>query len=132
MVKLTPKIKFIAITINELLLVPILIFIAYYFVPDLLLFTIVASISGGVIFVFVKYRLVYDSLREGSYYLYNLEGTRCIVIDSVSSKAGKVRIGAEIWEARSEYTEIPRGTAAVIVSRDNLKVQVKPWVNDKN
>jgi membrane protein implicated in regulation of membrane protease activity len=132
MVKFTPKIKFVAITINELLLVPLLIAVAYYFIPELLPFTIVASITGGAIFVVVKYYLVYDSLKEGSYYLYNLEGARCKVIEQVTHDSGKVRVGAEIWDARSDYGEIPRGTEVVIVSRDNFKVRVKPWQSDQN
>jgi membrane protein implicated in regulation of membrane protease activity len=132
LVKLTPKIKFIAITIDELLLIPLLIALAYYFVPELLAFTIVASITGGALFVAIKYYLVYDSLKEGSYYLYNLEGTRCTVIEQVTHNSGKVKVGAEIWEARSEFGEIPRGTEAVIVSRENFKVRVKPWQSDQN
>lgn len=132
MVKLTPRIKFIAITIDELLLVPLLIVLAYYFVPDLLLFTIVASIIGAAIFVGIKYYLVYDSLKEGSYYLYDLAGTRCMVIELVTHNSGKVKVGAEIWDARSEYGEIPRGTEVVIVSRENFKVRVKPWQSDQN
>jgi len=132
LVKLTPRVKFIAITIDELLLVPLLIVLAYYFVPELLLFTIVVSIIGAAIFVGVKYRLVYDSLKEGSHYLYDLAGTRCMVIEQVTHNSGKVKVGAEIWDARSEYGEIPRGTAAVIVSRENFKVRVKPWQSDQN
>jgi membrane protein implicated in regulation of membrane protease activity len=132
MVKLTPKIKFIAITIDELLLVPLLIAIAYYLIPELLPFTIVTSIAGGSIFVVVKYYLVYDSLKEGTHYFYNLEGMRCKAIEHVTHDSGKVRVGAEIWDARSEYGEIPRGTEVVIVSRDNFEVRVKPWQSDQN
>ena len=132
MVKLTPKIKFIAITFDELLLIPLVIVLAYYFVPELLPFTIVVSIAGGAIFVFVKYKLVYDSLKEGSYYLYSLEGTRCTVIEQVTHTSGKVKVGAEIWEARSDFEEIPLGAEVVIVSRENFKVQVKPWKSDQN
>ena len=132
MVKLTPRIKFIAITIDELLLVPLLIAVAYYFIPELLPFTIVASISGAAIFVVIKYYLVYDSLKEGSFYFYNLEGTRCIVTELVTQNSGKVKVGAEIWDARSEYGEIPKGTEAIIVSREDFKVRVKPWQSDQN
>jgi membrane protein implicated in regulation of membrane protease activity len=130
MVKLTPKIKFIAITANELLLVPILILLAHYFVPELLSFTIVASISGAIIFVAVKYHLVYDSLQDGSYYLYDLAGTKCTVIEHVTQSSGKVKVGGEIWEARSEFGEISPGTKVVIVSRESFKVRVKPLQED--
>ncbi len=132
LVKLTPRIKFIAITIDELLLVPLLIVLAYYFVPELLPVTIVVSFIGAAIFVAIKYYLVYDSLKEGSYYLYDLAGTRCMVIEQVTHNSGKVKVGAEIWDARSEYEEIPRGTEVVIVSRENFKVRVKPWQSDQN
>jgi len=130
MVKLTRRLKFIAITIDELLLVPLFIVLAYYFVPQLLLFTIVASIVGAAIFVAVKYRLVYDSLKDGPYYQYDLEGTRCLVIETVTPNAGKIKVGAEIWEARTDFGEIAPGTEAVVLSREDFKVRVKPWQSD--
>jgi membrane protein implicated in regulation of membrane protease activity len=130
MVRLTPKIKFIAITIDELLLVPVLILLAYYFLPELLLFTIVASLIGAVLFVAAKYYLVYDSLQDGSYYLYDLAGTKCTVLEHVTHNSGKVKVGAEIWEARSASGEIPPGTEVVIVSRESFKVHVKPSQDD--
>jgi membrane protein implicated in regulation of membrane protease activity len=124
MVKLTPRMKFIVITINELMLVPVVILLVHYFIPELLPFTIVASISGAILFVGVKYYLVYDSLQDGSYYLYDLTGTKCKVIESVTANSGKVRVGAEIWEARSEFGEIPIGSEVVIISRENFKLTV--------
>lgn len=126
MVRFTPKTKFIVITIDELLLVPILILLAYYFLPELLSFTIVASIAGAAIFVAIKYYLVRDSLHDRSYYLYDLAGTKCTVLEHVTQSSGKVKVGAEIWEARSEFGEISPGTEVVIVSRESFKVRVKP------
>jgi membrane protein implicated in regulation of membrane protease activity len=131
-VKLSPRVKFILITVDELLLVPVLILGAYYFIPELLPFTIVVTILGAIVFVAVKYRLVYDSLKDGSYYLYELEGIKCKVIETVNSTSGKVKVGAEIWEARSDNGEIPTGTDVVVVSRENMKVYVKPWHSEIN
>ena len=127
MVKLSPKIKFIAITIDELLLVPVLIILAYYFVPDLLLFTIVVSILGATIFVAIKYQLVDDALQEGTYYLYDMQGLKCKAIENITPQSGKVKIGAEIWQARSHIGDILSGTEVVIVSREHMKVTVKPF-----
>jgi len=131
-VKLSPRSKFILITVDELLLVPLLIFLAYYFLPEILPFTIVATIVGAVIFVAVKYHLIYDSLKEGTYYLHEIEGTKCKVIETVTSSSGKVKIGAEIWDARSDNGEILAGTKAIIISRESLTVHVKPWHDDTN
>ncbi|MGY5873488.1 MAG: NfeD family protein [Candidatus Thorarchaeota archaeon] len=132
MVNLSQRAKFILITVDELLLVPLLIVLAYYLIPELVPFTIVATIVGAIVFVAAKYHLVYDSLKEGSYYLYGLEGTKCKVIETVSSTSGKVRIGAEIWDARSYKEEILSGTDVVIVSRENMRVEVKPWRSAEN
>ena len=132
MVKLSPRAKFVLITVDELLLVPLLIVLAYYFLPEILLFTIVATILGASVFVAVKYHLVYDSLKEGSYYLYDLQGTRCKVIETVTPTSGKVKVGAEIWDARSDNGEILIGTKAIIVSRESMKVHIKPWHGDTN
>ncbi|MHA1863386.1 MAG: NfeD family protein, partial [Candidatus Thorarchaeota archaeon] len=42
------------------------------------------------------------------------------------------KVGAEIWEARSDNGEILAGVEVVIVSRESLKVHVKPWHGDTN
>jgi membrane protein implicated in regulation of membrane protease activity len=132
MVKFSPRVKFILITVDELLLVPLLILGAYYFVPEILSFTIVATILGAIVFVAAKYHLVYDSLKEGTHYYYNLEGVRCKVIKTVTATAGKVKMGAEIWDARSDNGEILAGAEVVVVSRESMKVLVKPWYGDTN
>ncbi|MGY5879749.1 MAG: NfeD family protein [Candidatus Thorarchaeota archaeon] len=132
MVKFSARAKFILITVDELLLVPLLILVAYYFIPELLTFTIVMTIVGAIIFVAAKYHLVYDSLKEGTDYQYDLEGTRCKVIETVTPTAGKVKVGAVIWDARSDYGEILAGTQVVVVSRESMKVQVKPWNGETN
>jgi membrane protein implicated in regulation of membrane protease activity len=132
LVKLSPRIKFILITVDELLLVPLLILGAYYFIPELLPFTIVATILGAIVFVAAKYHLIYDSLKEGTDYQYDLEGTRCKVTETVTTTAGKVKVGAEIWDARSDNGEILPGTLVVVVSRDSMKVHVKPWLGETN
>lgn len=126
MVKLSPRIKFIAITIDELLLVPLLIVLAYYFVPELLLFTVVVSIVGAAFFVVIKYKLVYNALQDGSYYLYDMQGMRCKVIADINERSGKVKVGAEIWEARSNHGEISSGTEVVIIAREHMKLIVQP------
>jgi len=131
-VKLTPRAKFVLITVDELLLVPILILVSYYFIPEILTFTIVATIVGATIFVAAKYHLIYDSLKEGTHYFYDLDGTRCKVIETVTPTSGKVKVGAEIWEARSDNGEILAGVEVVIVSRESMKVHVKPWHGDTN
>lgn len=127
MVKLSPRIKFILVTVDELLLVPLLIMGAYYFLPELVPFTIVATIVGAILFVAAKYHLIYDSLKEGTDFQYDLPGTRCKVIETITATSGKVKVGAEIWDARCDNGEILKGTEVVIVSRERLKVQVKPW-----
>ena len=132
MVKLSQRVKFILITVDELLLVPLLILGSYYFLPELLSFTIVATILGAIVFVAAKYHLVYDSLKEGTDYVYDLPGTRCKVIETVTSTSGKVRVGAEIWDARSNNGEILVGTEVVVVSRESLMVHVKPWHGTAN
>ena len=132
MAKLSPRLKFILITVDELLLVPVLVLGAYYFIPELLTFTIVMTLVGATIFVAAKYHLVYDSLKDGTHYLYDLDGIRCKVIETVTNTTGKVKVGAEIWEARSDNGEILIGTEVVIVSRESMKVHVRPWHGETN
>ncbi|NHI83864.1 MAG: hypothetical protein EAX81_06155 [Candidatus Thorarchaeota archaeon] len=120
------KVKFIVITIDELILVPIAIVLVYYFIPDLVVYATIALIIGAAIFVAVKYYLVYPSLQDGSYMLYNLEGMMGKVIEPVTQRSGKIKVGAEIWDARCDEGEIPTGVDVKVVSRDHMRVRVIP------
>ncbi|MGQ4912649.1 MAG: NfeD family protein [Candidatus Thorarchaeota archaeon] len=124
--KFSPRVKFIAITVDELLLVPVVIALAYFFAPEILVPVTVLMIVGAAVFVAVKYRLIYDSLRDGPHPLHTVEGMRGIVIDDVSQVSGKIKVGAEIWDARCDGAEITKGVEVVILSLDGLKVRVRP------
>ncbi|MFQ5884396.1 MAG: NfeD family protein [Thermoplasmata archaeon] len=122
----SPRVKFIAITIDELLLVPLVIFIIYYLAPELTVPITVIMVIGAVVFVAGKYYLVYPSLLEGTYMSYELEGMVGTVVRTVTSTLGKIKVGAEIWDARSDTGEIPVGTKVKILSRDSMIVRVEP------
>ena len=121
----SPRIKFIAITVDELLLVPIVIAIVYYFAPEWTVPVAVIMVIGAAIFVAGKYYLVYDSLLEGSYMVYDLQGMTGKVIATVTSSSGKIKVGAEIWDARCKDGEIPIGTKVRIVARESMTVHVE-------
>jgi membrane protein implicated in regulation of membrane protease activity len=125
-VKFSPRIKFIAITIDELVLVPIAVIIVYFFARQILVPVILLLIVGSVLFVAAKYYLVYPSLQEGTHPIYKMEGTHAMVISRVTGKEGKIKVGAEIWDARCDGPPIEKGTEVVILSRESLKVRVKP------
>ncbi|MHA2378271.1 MAG: NfeD family protein [Candidatus Thorarchaeota archaeon] len=122
----SPRIKFIAITIDELLLVPLVIAIVYYFAPEWAVPVTVIMVIGAAVFVAGKYYLVYPSLLEGSYMLYDLEGMTGKVIDTVTSKSGKIKVRAEIWDARCESGEIPIGAMVRVLTRESMRVHVEP------
>ena len=48
------------------------------------------------------------------------------MIEEVTQISGKVRVGAEIWEARCDVGPISKGTVIVVVSRESMKVRVEP------
>lgn len=123
------KVKFIVITIDELILVPIAIALVYYFMPDLVVLASIALIIGAIVFVAVKYYLVYPSLQEGSYMLYDLQGMVGKVIEPVTQHTGKIKVGAEIWEARCDEGEIASGVEVKVVSRDRMQVRVVPMTH---
>ncbi|MFW9816779.1 MAG: NfeD family protein [Candidatus Thorarchaeota archaeon] len=126
MVDFSPRAKFIAITVDELILVPIAIIIVYYFKPEWLLPITVLLIIGAAIFVAGKYYLIYPSLLDTPQEFYELKGLKGTVIDTVTQTSGKIKVGAEIWDARCDIGEIEKGTQVVIVSRDFMKVRVEP------
>ncbi|MHA1949434.1 MAG: NfeD family protein [Candidatus Thorarchaeota archaeon] len=119
--------KFIAITVDELILVPIAILIVYYLKPEWLLPITVLLIIGAVIFVAGKYYIIYPSLLDTPNQFYELKGLKGTVIDTVTPVSGKIKVGAEIWDARCDVGEIDVGTEVVIVSRDMMRVSVEPF-----
>ena len=129
MVDFSPRAKFIAITVDELVLVPIALWIVYIFRPDWLLPATVLLIIGAAIFVAGKYYLVYPSLLDEARPYYELKVMKGVVIDSVTQVSGKIRVGAEIWDARCDVGEIKSGTEVIVVSRESMKVRVEPFTN---
>jgi membrane-bound ClpP family serine protease len=127
LVDFSPRAKFIAITVDELILVPIAIIIVYYFKPEWLLPITILLIIGAAIFVAGKYYLIYPSLQESSVEFYELKGLRCTVITTVTPTSGKIKIGAEIWDARCDVGEIEKGSEVVIVDHDRMRVRVEPY-----
>ncbi|MFX1483070.1 MAG: NfeD family protein [Promethearchaeota archaeon] len=127
MVDFSPRAKFVAITVDELILVPIAMFIVYYFKQEWFLPITVLLIIGAAIFVAGKYYLIYPSLLDSSQQFYELKGLRGKVIEEVTPVAGKIKVGAEIWQARCDVGEIASGTEVVIVSREQMRVRVEPY-----
>ena len=129
MVNFSPRAKFIAITVDELILVPIVMWIVYIFRPDWFLPATILLIIGAAIFVAGKYHLIYPSLLDEARPFYELQGMKGIVVDDVTQIGGKIRVGAEIWEARCDIGDIKSGTEVIIVSRESMKVRVEPYSN---
>lgn len=120
----SPKVKFIAITIDELVLVPLALVFVFYFLPEYFIPSIVIGIVGSAIFVAIKYWLVYPQLLDTSYAYYGLEGVNGIVNETVTPQGGKIKVGQEIWDARCDVGEIAPGTKVRIIARDSMLVRV--------
>ncbi len=118
--------KFIIITLDELALVPIAVVLAHFFAPEYTVLVAVVGIIIAAIFVPIKYYLVYPTLKQTeSHQIYNLVGMTAVVVSTVTSTSGKVRLGSEIWDAFcDEGTGFPTGSKVRIVSRENLKIHV--------
>jgi membrane protein implicated in regulation of membrane protease activity len=121
----SPISKFILITIDELILVPIALVLIAMFVPEYFLLALIIAIPGSIIFVAVKWYIVYPALQEGSYKLYDLKDMEGTVISTVTPNSGKIKVGQEIWDARCENDEIPKGTIVRVISRQSMKVKVE-------
>jgi len=127
MVDFSPRAKFIAITVDELILVPIAMWIVYVFRPDWFVPATILLIIGAALFVAAKYYIVYPSLLDESRPFYELQGMKGIVIEDVTQIGGKIRVGAEIWDARCDVGDIKSGTKVVVVSRESMQVRVEPY-----
>ncbi len=122
----SPKIKFLAITVDELVLVSLAIVLIYFFLPVFFVTSIILGVVGSVIFVAIKYYWIYPSLSDESYALYDLKGVYGTVMQPVSSQSGKIKVGQEIWDARYNYGVIEPGTKIQIISRESMIVTVEP------
>jgi membrane protein implicated in regulation of membrane protease activity len=120
------RMKFIAITVDELILVPIAIILVYYFLPDFFIFSIIIGIVGSAVFVAIKYYWIYPSLSDETYVLYEMKGVTGTVMEQVSAQAGKIKVGQEIWDARYNYGSLEPGTKVQVISRDSMMVTVEP------
>ncbi len=127
------RVKFIIITVDELILVPIAIVLAYLFIPDLLIPITIVVIIGAIIFVAVKYYLVYPTLKQtSSYELYEMIGIVGFAVEDVTSVSGKIRVGSELWDARSKTGDIiVKGSKAKVVSRTGMKLYVVSYDQDQ-
>jgi membrane protein implicated in regulation of membrane protease activity len=121
----SPRAKFFLITIDELVLIPIALALIWFFAPDYLAISIIVAFFGTIAFVTLKWYIVYPALQDGSYKLYDLKDMEGIVIATVTPKAGKIKVGQEIWEARCDDDEIPKGTTVRILTRESMRVKVR-------
>jgi len=122
----SPKLKFIAITVDELILLPLAWALIYFFLPDYFVLSVVVGIVGATIFVAIKYYFLYPVLQDGSYKLYDLQGVTGVVIETVTNNSGKIKVGQEIWNAVTEFGELLPGAEIKIESRDSFTVSVYP------
>ena len=129
MVDFSPRAKFIAITVDELILVPIAMWIVYTFKPDWFPLATILLIIGAAIFVVGKYYIVYPSLLDEARPFYELQGMKGVVIEDVTQISGKIRVGAEIWDARCDVGDIKSGTKIVVISRESMEVRVEPYTD---
>ena len=129
MVDFSPRAKFIVITVDELILIPIAMWIVYVLRPDWFVPATILLIIGAALFVTAKYYLIYPSLLDTPRPFYELKGMKGVVIEDVTQISGKIRVGAEIWDARCDIGDIKSGTNVVIKSRESLEVRVEPYVD---
>ena len=122
----SPRVKFIAITVDELVLLPLAWALIYFFLPDYFVLSVVVGVVGATIFVAIKYYFIWPVLQDGSYMLYDLKGVTGIVIETVTNDSGKIKVGQEIWNARTDYGELLPGSKVTIESRESFRVSVSP------
>ena len=122
----SPRFKFIAITIDEIVAVIVIVLIVGHFFPDLLMWAVLIATIGTTLFVVAKYYIVYPSLQEGGTVDYDVVGLVGQVVETVTPRGGKIRIGGERWAARCEESEIPAKTRVIVVSREGMQLVVRP------
>ena len=119
-----PITKFILVTIDEIIIIAILVYAVYVFFPEYFLIALIISIIGTPIFVIAKYIIVRETLSE-KHYKYDVVGYRGRVVKKLTPK-GSIRVRGEIWRAISETGEhILEGEEVFIVRREGNVLYVK-------
>ena len=119
-----PITKFILVTIDEIIIIAILVYAVYIFLPEYFLIALIISIIGTPIFVIAKYIIVRETLSE-KHYKYDVVGYGGRVVKKLTPK-GSIRVRGEIWRAISETGEhILEGEEVFIVRREGNVLYVK-------
>ena len=85
---------------------------------------LIAMMAGIVTYGVISYRLGSRALRKKPVAgLSDMVGSRGEVVKTLAP-GGTVRIGSELWDARTIGQEIEEGEGVVVVRRDGLKLTV--------
>ncbi|MCF2135862.1 MAG: NfeD family protein [Candidatus Thorarchaeota archaeon] len=125
MAKLSPGLKFVVINLDDFVILVIALAIIYWLLPIYFVPLALILVVGFIILIAVKYRLLYTALNDEPR---NYDVTEMIgeAISTITPSEGHIRLGAEIWHARSKDIEIPAGSRVRVVSRDGMVLQVTP------
>ncbi|MDD4984792.1 MAG: NfeD family protein [Dehalococcoidales bacterium] len=86
---------------------------------------LIAMMAGIATYGVISYRLVSRVLRKKPVAgLSDMVGTRGEVVKKLAP-VGTIRIGSELWDARTEDQEIERGKEVIVVKREGLKLIVR-------
>ena len=86
---------------------------------------LVAMMAGIVTYGVISYRLGSRALRKKPVAgLSNMVGIRGEVVKTLAPE-GTVRIGGELWGAKTTGQEIEEGKGVIVVKRDGLKLTVR-------
>ncbi len=123
MERLSPRMRFLVINLDEIIILLLILAGIYWIFPDYFQVLAVIAVVGFIILIAAKYRLLYPVLNDvpRNYDVTDMIGE---TISHVTADDGRIRIGAEIWHARTEGDEIPAGTRVRVVSRNGMVLLV--------
>ncbi len=123
MVKLSAKEKFVLINLDEFVILLFALAAVYWFLPQYFLIAVVIAAIGFTLFIIAKYYLVYPVLDDTSK-SFDVVGFVGEAVTDITPDGGRVRIGQEIWNARSTTGTILNGSSVKVLKRDGLILSV--------
>jgi len=116
--------KFVIVSADDIAIVLLLIALSYYLLRQYFYIIALTASIFLIIFLLIKYKLLYQVLDDEYRISYDLVNEKGIVIKDLDPE-GLIKLKGEIWRARSIRNQsIKKGKEVIVIKRKDLLLLV--------
>lgn len=112
-------------SLDQVAIAIIAIVVVYFVAPDYLTIALILTLLLLALYFVGKYYIVYPVLKMGKGTAYEVAGKVGLAVTRITPSEGKMRIGGELWSARTQSGEIKEGSQVRVIDRDGIKLIVE-------